>query len=74
MVASQGATELVRKWRRIELGNTAAGLVISVAAVVLLPSVLAAVVVVLMAIGVTDTWYLGRRLRRTGRLFRVRPR
>jgi hypothetical protein len=73
-MASNSATELARKWRRIEVGNTVAGLVVSIAAIVLLPSVLAALVVVLMALGVADTWYLGSRLRRTGRLFRVRRR
>jgi hypothetical protein len=73
-MASEGSTELARKWRRIELGNTLAGFVVSTVAIVLLPGVVAALVVVLMALGVADTWYLGSRLRRTGRLFKVRRR
>jgi hypothetical protein len=71
-MASEGSTELARKWRRIELGNTLAGFVVSIAAIGLLPGVVAALVVVLMVLGVADTWYLGSRLRRTGRLFKVR--
>ncbi len=71
-MASEGSTELARKWRRIELGNTLAGFVVSIAAIVLLPGVVAALVVVLMVLGVADTWNLGSRLRRTGRLFKVR--
>jgi hypothetical protein len=73
-MASEGSTELARKWRRIELGNTLAGFVVSIVAIGLLPGVVAALVVVLMALGVADTWYLGSRLRRTGRLFKVRRR
>jgi O-antigen/teichoic acid export membrane protein len=65
---------MVRKWRRIEVGNSVAGVVVSVVAVLLLPAAAAAVVVAVMAVCVADTWYLGRRLRRTGRLFRTRQR
>jgi len=68
------AAELARKWRRIEVGNTIAGVVVSVLAVVFLPSVAAALIVLFMVLCVADTWYLGRRLKRTGRLFRVRRR
>jgi hypothetical protein len=68
------ATERARKWRRIEVGNTIAGVVVSVAAVTFLPSVVAAFIVVFMVLCVADTWYLGRRLKRTGQLFRVRRR
>jgi hypothetical protein len=69
-----GDPELVRKWRRIEVGNSIAGVIVSVAAVLLLPAAGWAVVVAFMVLCVADTWYLGRRLRRTGRLFRTRPR
>lgn len=67
-------TELARKWRRIEVGNTIAGVIVSAAVVVFLPGVAAGLIVVFMVLCVADTWYLGRRLKRTGRLFRVRRR
>ena len=68
------ASELARKWRRIEVGNTIAGLFVSVLAVVFLPIWAAVLLVVLMVLAVADTWYLGLRLKRTGRLFRVKKR
>ena len=58
--------ELARKWRRIEVGNSVAGLLVSVAAVLFLPSVAAAVVVGFLVLRVADTWYLGRRLSELG--------
>jgi hypothetical protein len=68
------ATDVARKWRWIEVGNTIAGVVISAVAVIFLPSVAAALIVGFMVLCVADTWYLGSRLKRTRHLFRVTHR
>jgi hypothetical protein len=66
--------ELIRKWRRIEVGNSIAGVLVSVGAVLILPSVVAALVAAFMAICVSYSWFLGSRLKRTGQLLRARGR
>ncbi len=64
----------VRRWRRLAIANTAAGAIVLALALVFRPHWLAALVAVLMVVGVADTWYLDRRLRRTGTMASVRRR
>jgi hypothetical protein len=64
----------VRRWRRLAIANTAAGAIVVVMALVFLPKLIAGLLVVLMVVSVGETWYLDRRLRRTGNMFRVRKR
>ena len=64
----QSREDRVRKWRRLEVGNTIGGAVAAIVVLVFVNGWLAACLVGLLALGVADTWLLGRRLRRTGRL------
>lgn len=60
----------MQRWRHLAIGNTVAGAVVCVLALIFLPRAAAAAIAALMALGVADTWYLDRRYRRTGRLLR----
>jgi drug/metabolite transporter (DMT)-like permease len=64
----------VSRWRRLAIANTVAGVIVVVAAWVFVPTLIAALLVALMVLGVGNTWLLDRRLRRTGNMFRVRKR
>jgi hypothetical protein len=60
------------RWRRLAVGNTIAGVVVSVLALVFLPLPIGLIVTGAMAIGVGDTWYLDRRIHRSGSFGRSR--
>jgi uncharacterized membrane protein len=60
----------VRRMRHLVIGNTIGGVIVAALAAAFLPIGLALVVIAFMVLGVADTWYLERRLRRTGRLTR----
>lgn len=66
------APDIARKWRRIEIGDSIAGVAVSVVAALFLPIGFATLVIVFVALCVADTWYLGQRLRRTGSLRRMK--
>jgi hypothetical protein len=66
--------ERKHRWRLLAIGNTVGGVVVAVFALLFLGMPGSAVLVALMVIGVTDTWYLDWRLRRTGNLFKIKTR
>ena len=67
--------ERARRWRSLALGSTLGGVFVSVFAFVVLGPALGVVVTALMVVSVADTWYLDRRIHRTGSLLkRRRPR
>ncbi len=70
--ANVDRTVMVRRWRQVELGNTIAGVVVCAVVPFLLSPLATVLTIAAMTAGVADTWYLGRRLRRTGQLFRDR--
>jgi hypothetical protein len=66
--------EREHRWRLLAIGNTVGAVVVAVFALLFLGMPGSAVLVALMVIGVTDTWYLDWRLRRTGNLFKIKAR
>ena len=56
--------------RNLAIGNSVAGVVVSLAAFAFLPTGIAVGISALMALGVADWWYLQRRYQKTGRLLR----
>lgn len=56
------------KWRRLAIANTVAGITTFAVTAAVAPRALALGVGVLMAGSVIETWYLERRVRRTGTL------
>lgn len=63
----------VRRWRKVCIANTIAGVVVTATAAALFSAGMAVAIGLFMLLAVADTWYLARRVPETGNPF-IRPR
>jgi hypothetical protein len=65
---NSSSQRLARQWLFVALGNTVAGAVVVVMAVIILPRPWSIIVVVLMAYSVFTNWRFARRFRNRARI------